>query len=58
MENGFTVAKARVEPLSSGCVPKSADTAVVISAYGPLARKPTTNIKNMFMPSFIAPNSR
>ena len=58
MENGFTVAKARVEPLSLGCVPKSADTAVVISAYGPFARKPTRKSKNTFKPALTGPYCR
>ena len=36
-----TVARARELPCSDGWVPKSADTAVVMSAYGPFTNIPT-----------------
>lgn len=36
-----TVASAREFDCKVGCVPKSAETAVVISAYGPFTNKPS-----------------
>lgn len=41
-----TVATARVEPRSTGCWPRSCDTAVVIRQYGPLTSAPATSSKN------------
>lgn len=38
-----TVAKALELPWRLGCVPRSADTAVVIKPYGPLTRAPVKN---------------
>lgn len=45
-----TVAKAFEFPSREECVPNSADTAVVIKAYGPLTKTPTTIRRIMFTP--------
>jgi hypothetical protein len=44
-----TVARARESPLRELCVPRSADTAVVISAYGPFMNKPAIIMSTMFI---------
>ena len=38
-----TVANAFEEPCNEGWTPRSAETAVVIKAYGPLTIRPTNN---------------
>ena len=42
-------------PLSDLCCPKSADTAVVISAYGPFTKEPTMSIRSMFKNTLLSP---
>lgn len=53
-----TVARARELPFSELCVPRSAETAVVISAYGPLTSIPVTNIRPAFQHTEMLPNVR
>ena len=43
-----TVARAFPEPRKLGCVPSSAETAVVINAYGPFTRRPTARRSIIF----------
>ena len=42
-------------PLSDLCCPKSADTAVVIRAYGPFTKEPTMSIRRMFKNTLLSP---
>lgn len=53
-----TVARARELPFSELCVPRSAETAVVINAYGPLTSIPVMNIRPAFQYIEILPNVR
>lgn len=50
-----TVANARKSPFKVLCVPRSAETAVVISAYGPLTNKPDSIMRQMFVVLDILP---
>ena len=50
-----TVAVNVKSPFKLGCVPKSAETAVVINAYGPLTNAPHTNIIIILIPSDESP---
>ncbi|MFS7991404.1 hypothetical protein Hanom_Chr12g01070371 [Helianthus anomalus] len=54
----LTVAKARELPLIELCVPRSAATAVVISAYGPFTSNPERNIKKMLLNIEMLPYKR
>lgn len=49
-----TVAKALEFPSKQECVPSSAETAVVINAYGPFTKTPTTINNNIFTPKLTA----
>lgn len=53
-----TVASAREFPFSELCVPRSADTAVVISAYGPFTNTPVMNMRMMFQVREVLPYER
>lgn len=44
-----TVASAREFPSNELWVPKSADTAVVIRAYGPFTNMPVMNMRTIFI---------
>jgi hypothetical protein len=50
-----TVARAREFPFNDLCVPKSAETAVVIRAYGPFTNIPVTNINTPFTSNEMCP---
>ena len=53
-----TVASARELPFKLSCVPKSALTAVVMRAYGPLTSIPLRAMRPRFMDIDRDPNSR